>query len=190
MEGGNNNEENDNQQRIPQRVLLEQLLRMNVLGGNNAEEADDLDESENEEGGGNNNNNNNNNVMIEIDLDEDEEDGDNDLTYDGGVAVNPDSDESCKAKKHSSECDLVSVTTLVFHACATVQFLRTYFQRNSEHGKGNKTKQNKTKQYLTNCLHSIVFLLLSTLIHNVPLLNSFCTYTVKNQSMWPRNIPS
>jgi hypothetical protein len=54
--------------------------------------------------------------MIDIDIEEDEEDGDNDndSTYDGGVATNPDvnpEEASSKAKKHSSECDLVSSTT-------------------------------------------------------------------------------
>jgi len=76
---------------------------------NNADEADEVDEDENEnegEGVGGHNNN----IMIDIDLEEDEEDGDNDSTYDGGVVVNsevnPD-DASSKAKKHSSECDLL-----------------------------------------------------------------------------------
>lgn len=65
-----------------------------------AEDADeDENENENEAGG-------NNNIMVDIDLEEDEEDGDNDSTLDGGVAVNPE-DDSSKAKKHSSECDLL-----------------------------------------------------------------------------------
>jgi len=53
----------------------------------------------------------NNNIMVNIELDEDEDEedegeGENDSTLDGGVAVNPDEDSS-KAKKHSSECDLL-----------------------------------------------------------------------------------
>ena len=50
---------------------------------------------------------NNNNILAEIDLDEDDEENENDSILDGGVAVNPDEDAT-KAKKHSSECDLVS----------------------------------------------------------------------------------
>lgn len=49
---------------------------------------------------------NNNNILAEIDLDEDDEENENDSILDGGVAVNPDEDAT-KAKKHSSECDLL-----------------------------------------------------------------------------------
>ena len=58
-------------------------------------------------------NNNNNNILAEIDLDEDDEENENDSILDGGVAVNPDEDAT-KAKKHSSECDLVSRFVLRF----------------------------------------------------------------------------
>ena len=98
MEG--NNERNEQQ---GEAAALEDFINAN---NDEAEE----DENENEGNGGNNNNN----IMIDIDLEEDEEDGDNDSTYDGGVAVNPDvnpDEASSKAKKHSSECDLVSSTT-------------------------------------------------------------------------------
>ena len=75
---------------------------------NNNNNVDEVDEGENENEA---NRVNNNNMMIDIDLEEDEEDGNNDSTYDGGVAINPDvnrDDAGSKAKKHSSECDLVS----------------------------------------------------------------------------------
>jgi len=98
MEG--NNEQNNN----PGGVALEELEN-NDNNNNHADEVDE-DENENEGDGGDNNN-----IMIDIDLEEDEEeDGDNDSTYDGGVAVNPEvkpDEASSKAKKHSSECDLL-----------------------------------------------------------------------------------
>jgi len=90
-----NNERNDEPEVAPEE---------NDNNDNQADEADD-DENENEGDGGNNNN-----LMIDIDLEEDEEDGDNDSTYDGGVAANPESnsdDAPSKAKKHSSDCDLL-----------------------------------------------------------------------------------
>jgi len=76
----------------------------NVDNNNNNNEVDE-GENENDAGGGNNNN-----MMIDIDLEEDEEDGNNDSRFDGGVAINPDvnrDDAASKAKKHSSECDLL-----------------------------------------------------------------------------------
>ena len=84
------------------------VVNENVANNNNDNNNNEVDEGENENdaGGGNNNNN----MMIDIDLEEDEEDGNNDSTYDGGVAINPDvnrDDAASKAKKHSSECDLV-----------------------------------------------------------------------------------
>ena len=83
------------------------VVNENVANNNNDNNNNEVDEGENENdaGGGNNNN-----MMIDIDLEEDEEDGNNDSTYDGGVAINPDvnrDDAASKAKKHSSECDLV-----------------------------------------------------------------------------------
>jgi len=95
-------ERNDN----PEGVAFDELDN-----NNNNNNVDEVNEGENEnEANGVNNNNNNNNMMIDIDLEEDEEDGNNDSTYDGGVAVNPDvnrDDPASKAKKHSSECDLL-----------------------------------------------------------------------------------
>lgn len=102
MEG--NNLQNDNRGG----VAFEQV-GINENNDNNDDLADE-DENENEGDDGNNNN------IRDIDLEEDEEDGDNDSTYDGGVAVNPEvnpEDASSKAKKHSSECDLVSSTTSI-----------------------------------------------------------------------------
>jgi hypothetical protein len=96
-----NNERNDDPEVAPEE---------NDNNDNQADEADE-DENENEGDGGNNNN-----LMIDIDLEEDEEDGDNDSTYDGGVAVNAESnsgDAPSKGKKHSSDCDLVSSTTVM-----------------------------------------------------------------------------
>ncbi|MGK3737176.1 MAG: hypothetical protein ACI90V_004021 [Bacillariaceae sp.] len=66
----------------------------------------EVDEDGNDDG-------NNNNIMIDIDLEDDEIEGENDnenendSTLDGGVAINPEGDDASKAKKHSSECDLV-----------------------------------------------------------------------------------
>lgn len=84
------------------------VVNENVANNNNDNNNNEVDEGENENdaGGGNNNNN----MMIDIDLEEDEEDGNNDSTFDGGVAINPDvnrDDAASKAKKHSSECDLL-----------------------------------------------------------------------------------
>jgi hypothetical protein len=64
---------------------------------------------------------NNNNIMIDIDLDDDEIEGENEnenennSTLDGGVAINPEGDDASKAKKHSSECDLVRRLQYIFY---------------------------------------------------------------------------
>jgi len=91
------------------------LLGINENNDNDDNQADEADEDENEndgeaDGEADADGGNNDNIMIDVDIEEDEEDGDNDSTYDGGVATNPDvnpEEASSKAKKHSSECDLL-----------------------------------------------------------------------------------
>lgn len=130
--------------------------------GDRAEEADDDDDNEDEDRGDNNN---------DMDLEDDDEENDNDSTLDGGVAIGAEEDISkvnSKAKKHSSECDLVSNTIHSANALCRPQykfyaniFIEQFFG-------GRKTKILR--------LHLFLSIFCNT-------THSFCIFTAKNQLM-------